>query len=137
MSRDNFIKSMLSDKVCMTPAGFNADDLSPEEFAGCYELFFDKILEISIADVSDIEGYGEFNDDCKTEYTTLREFLIGTFREDEDGYWYNWKELFETTIVERDFFDYVYQAVIVLKGNTDYKLFMKQYGNVFHYYGEV
>ena len=31
----------------------------------------------------------------------------------------------------------VYQAVIVLKGNADYKLFMKQYGNVFHYYGEV
>lgn len=31
----------------------------------------------------------------------------------------------------------VYQAIIVLKGNSNYKLFMKQYGNVFHYYDEV
>ncbi|WP_028551852.1 hypothetical protein [Paenibacillus sp. UNC451MF] len=105
MSKDHIIKSMLSEKVCMTPNGFVANKLSPKQFADCYELFFDKILEISLTDVAGVEGYGEFNDDCKTEYTTCREFLIDTFSDDKDGYWYNWKEMFETTLLEREFFE--------------------------------
>lgn len=47
MSKDNIIKSMLSDQVSMTPNGFVAEQLSPDQFADCYELFFDKVLEIS------------------------------------------------------------------------------------------
>ena len=105
MSKDNIIKSMLSEKVCMTPKGFIADNLNPKEFAECYELFFDKILEISSTDLAGVEGYGEFNDDCKTEYATCKEFLIDTFSEDKDGYWYNWREMFETTLLEREFFE--------------------------------
>lgn len=103
MSKDSIIKSMLSDQVSMTPNGFVADQLSPDEFAGCYELFFNKILEINASDIAEVEGYGEFDEDCKTEYSTCRDFLIGTFAEDKEGYWFNWKELFETTILERDF----------------------------------
>ena len=103
MSKDNIIKSMLSDKVNMTPNGFVADQLSPDQFADCHELFFDKILEISSSDIAGVEGYGEFNEDCKTEYSTCREFLIDTFAEDKEGYWFNWKEIFDTTILERDF----------------------------------
>ena len=103
MSKDNIIKSMLSDQVNMTPNGFVADQLSPDQFTDCCELFFDKILEISASDIAGVEGYGEFNEDCKTEYSTCREFLIDTFAEDKEGYWFNWKELFDTTILERDF----------------------------------
>lgn len=103
MSKDSIIKSMLADQVSMTPNGFVADQLSPDQFADCYELFFDKILEISASDIVGAEGYGVFNEDCKTEYSTCREFLIGTFAEDKEGYWFNWKELFDTTILERDF----------------------------------
>lgn len=103
MSKDNIIKSMLSDQVSMTPNGFVADQLSPDQFAECYELFLDKVLEISTSDIAGVEGYGEFNEDCKTEYNTCREYLIGTFAEDKEGYWFNWKELFDTTILERDF----------------------------------
>lgn len=103
MSKDSIIKSLLSDQVSMTPNGFVADELSPDQFADCYELFFDKVLEISASDITAVEGYGEFNEDCKTEYSTCRQFLIDTFAEDKEGYWFNWKELYDTTILDRDF----------------------------------
>lgn len=117
MSKDSIIKSMLSDQVSMTPNGFVADELSPNQFADCYELFFDKVLEISAADIAGVEGYGEFNEDCKTEYSTCRQFLIDTFAEDKEGYWYNWKELFDTTILDRDF---VEKYLIEMDTRIDY-----------------
>jgi aminoglycoside phosphotransferase (APT) family kinase protein len=52
-----------------------------------------------------VEGYGVFNDDCRTSYDSCRNFLIGTFAEDREGYWYNWREMFETTVLEREFFE--------------------------------
>ena len=39
MSKDSIIKSLLSDQVSMTPNGFVADEISPDQFADCYELF--------------------------------------------------------------------------------------------------
>ena len=80
MSKDNQIKAMLSDKVCMTPNGFVADQLNPDQFADCYELFFDNILEISSADLSGVQGYGEINEDCKTAYATCEDFSNGYIR---------------------------------------------------------
>lgn len=105
MGKDHILRSILSDKVSMTPDGFVADGLNPQQFAECHELFFDKILEIHSSDISGIEGYGLFNEDCKLEYGTCREFLIDTFAEDKEGYWYNWRDFFETTLLKRDFFE--------------------------------
>lgn len=111
MGKDNFIKSLLSDKVDMTPTGFDADQLSPEEFAQCFELFFDKILEITSSDVTGIEGYGWLDEEGKTEFATCRAFLTGTFSEDREGYWYNWREMFETTVLDREFFEQYYKEM--------------------------
>ncbi|WP_427180556.1 hypothetical protein [Paenibacillus sp. TC-CSREp1] len=105
MSKDSIIRSTLSEKVCITPNGFSADQLDMEQFRACHELFFDKIMEIHISDIKGIEGYGEFDDGCKTEYGSCKEFLVGTFAEHKEGYWYNWKEMFETTVLDRDFFE--------------------------------
>ncbi|MFF2912714.1 hypothetical protein [Paenibacillus sp. NPDC057934] len=105
MSKDHIIKLMLSEKVSMTPTGFIADQLSPEQFAEHYELFFDKIFEISSSDISGIEGYGEFDEDCRTAYGTCRDYLIDNFADDREGYWLNWREMFETTVLEREFFE--------------------------------
>lgn len=111
MGKDNRLRSLLSDQVDMTPEGYVADQLTPEHFAKCHELFFDKILEIHATNISGIEGYGEFNEECKTAYPTCRDYLIDTFAEDKEGYWYNWRELFETTLLERDFFDTYYKEM--------------------------
>lgn len=95
----------------MTPDGFVADQLTPQQFWDCHELFFDKILEIHSSDISGIEGYGSFNEECQTEYVTFREFLIGNFADDKEGYWYNWREMFNTTLLKQDFFDRYFKEI--------------------------
>lgn len=111
MSRDNFLRSILSEKVNMTPDGFAADQLTPEQFWECHELFFDKILEIHASDISDVEGYGNLDERCMTEYRTCREYIIDSFTEDKEGYWYNWREMFDTTILEREFFEHYHKEM--------------------------
>lgn len=86
---------MLSDKVNMTPNGFVADQLSPEQFKDCHELIFDSLFEIHSSDISGLEGYGRFNEDGTPEYESGRDFLTDTFAEDKEGYWYNWRRCSE------------------------------------------
>jgi len=112
MSRDNFLRSILSGKVSMTPNGFAADQLTPEQFRNCHELFFDSLLEIHASDISGVEGYGRFNEDCNPEYGSCREFLVGTFAEDKEDYWYNWREMFGTTLLQREFFEQYYKEMV-------------------------
>lgn len=102
---------MLPKTVCITPTGFVADELNPEAFQKCCYMFFDNILEISKADITEISGYGVFDDDCKTEYSTCREFLTHTFTEDKEGYWYHWKEMFETTVLDEEVFNKYYRKM--------------------------
>lgn len=111
MGKDNFLKSLLSDKVNMTPKGFVAEQLSAAEFAECHELFFDQLLEISSSDISGIAGYGWLDEEGKTEFATCREFLTETFSEKREGYWFNWREMFETTVLDRDFFEKYYKEM--------------------------
>ena len=111
MSRDNILRSILSEKVNMTPDGFVADQLTPEQFWDCHELFFDKILEIHASDISDVEGYGNLDEDCKTEYKMCSDYIIASFTEDKEGYWYNWREMFDTTLLEREFFERYYKEM--------------------------
>ncbi|MFD0672747.1 hypothetical protein [Cohnella sp. GCM10027633] len=111
MSRDIILRSILSGKVDMTPNGFVADQLTPEQFWECHELIFDKILEIHASDISGIEGYGGFNEECRTGYATYSEYLTEDFADDKEGYWYNWREMFDTTLLHRDFFDRYYMEI--------------------------
>ena len=112
MTRDLFIKEILSETVDMTPVGRIADEFSPEEFAPLAEQFFADVLEISQVDISDVEGYGEFNDENKLEYASLREFLIDDFSTEEEGYWKNWTEMFETTMLPKTFFYKYYDKML-------------------------
>ena len=77
MTRDLFVKNLLSTAVDMTPVGRIADEISSGEFESVAEQFFECILEISKADISETEGYGEFNEENKLDNRTLQEFLIG------------------------------------------------------------
>lgn len=112
MTRDLFIKKFLSTEVDMTPVGRIADELSPEEFAPLAEQFFDDILEIHKADISEIKGYGEFNDENELENETLQEFLEREFSPEQEGYWKNWTQMFETTMLSKGFFDKYYTKMM-------------------------
>lgn len=108
MTRDLFIKGLVSETVCMNPAGYIADELNPEQFKEMHTVFFDNIFKISKANIEGLSGYGEFNDDNKTEYTTCKDFILDTFSTEKEGYWYHWKEMFETTVLKQDYFEKFY-----------------------------
>jgi len=112
MTRDLFVKQMLPETVDMTPSGRVADELSTEEFASLAEQFFADILETSKADLSGVEGYGEFNEENKLEYATLRDFLVDDFSMKESGYWKNWTDMFETTMLSKAFFYKYYEKML-------------------------
>ena len=112
MNRDIFMKQILSTAVDITPSGRISNELSPEEFAPVAEQFFADILEISKADISETEGYGEFNAENVPEYKTLQEFLAGEFSPDREGYWKNWTQMFDTTMLSKDFFEKYYTKMM-------------------------
>jgi len=112
MIRDLFIKEMLSTTVDMTPIGRIADELSPEEFAPMAERFFANILEIHKANIAGIKGYGEFNEENKLEEETLQNFLESEFAPEQEGYWKNWTQMFDTTMLSKGFFDKYYAKMM-------------------------
>ena len=87
MTRDVILKKCLPDTVWKNPVGRISNELTPEEFEQCYEVFFDSILEISKADISDFVGYGEIDEDThQPETETFRGFLEMTFDNEQEGY---------------------------------------------------
>lgn len=113
MTRDQLLKECLPDKVCMNPLGRCADELTPEEFEKSYEVFFESILEINQADISGFRGYGELDDDThQPEAQTFREFIEGTFDNEQEGYWHHWQELLETGMMTREFFEKYYRKIL-------------------------
>jgi hygromycin-B 4-O-kinase len=107
MNRDIFIRNLTDDKIVMNPTGRNADELSVEEFEKNYEAFFDMIFQIADTDISSVTGYGEFNEDNKAPYSSVEEFIKETFNENNEGYWKNWKDMFETTFLKKEYFEEV------------------------------
>lgn len=113
MTRDQILRKCLPETVCMNPIGKCTDEMTTEEFEQCYEVFFDSIFEISKADISGFEGYGELNDEThQPEFKTFREFLEGTFDNEQEGYWYHWQELFETSMLTKEFFEKYYAKML-------------------------
>lgn len=105
MNRDIFIKNLTKDKINLSPKGRNANELTPEEFEGCYENFFDMIFEIAGTDISSETGYGEFNEDNKAPFDTIEAFIKAELIEEPtEGYWKNWKQMFGTTFLEEDYY---------------------------------
>ena len=112
MSRDLFMKKMLSTNVDMAPVGRVSDELSPEEFAPLAEQFFTDILEIHKADISELTGYGEFNEENRLSDCTLTEYLAKEFSPEQEGYWKNWTQMFDTTMLSKGFFDKYYAKMM-------------------------
>ena len=108
MNRDVFIRNLTKDKIEMSPKGRNANELTPEEFEKIYENFFDMIFEIAGTDISGITGYGEFDENNNAPYASAEEFIRETFNEDNEGYWKNWTEMFETSFLKKEYFDEIF-----------------------------
>lgn len=113
MNRDIFIRNLTKDRIDMSPKGRNANELSVEEFEKNYENFFDMIFEIAGTDISSLAGYGEFDENNIAPYKTVEEFIIDTFNEEKEGYWHNWRQMFETSYLKKDYFEKIYAKALV------------------------
>ena len=112
MNRDIFIRNLTKDRIDMSPKGRNANELSVEEFEKNYENFFDMIFEIAGTDISSLTGYGEFDENNIAPYKTVEEFIIDTFNEEKEGYWHNWRQMFETSYLKKDYFEKIYAKAL-------------------------
>ena len=112
MNRDIFIRNLTKDRIDMSPKGRNANELSVEEFEKNYENFFDMIFEIAGTDISSLTGYGEFDENNIAPYKTVEEFIIDTFNEEKEGYWHNWRQMFETSFLKKDYFEKIYAKAL-------------------------
>jgi hypothetical protein len=112
MNRDIFIRNITKDRIEMSPKGRNANELSVEEFEKNYENFFDMIFEIAATDISSLTGYGEFDENNIAPYNTVKEFIIDTFNEEKEGYWHNWRQMFETSYLKKDYFEKIYAKAL-------------------------
>ena len=112
MNRDIFIRNLTKDRIDMSPKGRNANELSVEEFEKNYENFFDMIFEIAATDISSLTGYGEFDENNIAPYNTVKEFIIDTFNEEKEGYWHNWRQMFETSYLKKDYFEKIYAKAL-------------------------
>lgn len=124
MNRDLFIKKILPETVDITPIGRISDELSPEEFAPVAEQFFADILKIHKADISGVEGYGEFDEENRLETETLWQFLVEEFSEEKEGYWKNWTRMFETTMLSKAFFYKYYDKMLEYAAFCEGKRFL-------------
>ena len=112
MNRDIFIRNLTKDRIEMSPKGRNANELSVEEFEKNFENFFDMIFEIAGTDISSLTGYGEFDENNIAPYKTVEEFIIDTFNEEKEGYWHNWRQMFETSYLKKDYFEKIYAKAL-------------------------
>lgn len=111
MNKDIWIKNELPQNIIMALEGRCIDELSEQEFLAICPTIFNHIISISQVDISGIKGYGEFDQEMNTQYKSLGELVDKIFDNEREGYWYHWKEIFDTTIVKEEFFEHYYNKL--------------------------
>lgn len=102
----------MPESISLNPIGNGAGEIWIEEFNEIYLKFFDSIMEIQKTDISSLTGFGEVRQDNQPEYASFHEFITQTFADDREDYWKNWRELFETSMMTRDFFETYYEKML-------------------------
>ena len=116
MNREEYLNTHLPAELKDPAIGRIVNELGIDEFEAEYNRIFDSIMKIHEADVSDTEGYGEFTADGQLPYRSFREFIVETFSETREGYWKNWKVLFDGPLLDREFFETYYEKMLHYSG---------------------
>lgn len=112
MNRDKLLRQWLPESISLNPIGEDGEKMWTEEFDEMYPKFFDSVMEIRKADISSLKGFGELDNDNQPQYDTFYEFITDTFADDREDYWKNWKELFATSMMTREFFETYYDKML-------------------------
>lgn len=124
MNREEYLKAHLPEELRNPAIGQILNELSIEEFEEVYKRIFDSIMKIHEADVSDTSGYGEFTAEGELPYQTFREFIVQTFDDKREGYWKNWRTLFDGPLLDKDFFDTYYEKMLYYSDHCEGKRYL-------------
>lgn len=112
LTRDALIQNLLGENMLRLTQARNANEVSVEEFGRIYPAFFEAVFRTAQADISGIEGFGEFDENHQPSDRTFLDFVQNTFSQDVEGYWYHWREMFECTMLREDFFEEIYARIL-------------------------
>lgn len=112
MNRDKLLRQWLPESISLNPIGSSAGEIWIEEFNEIYLKFFDSIMEIQKADISSLAGFGELTENNQPQYASFHEFITETFADNREDYWKNWKELFDTSMMTKAFFETYYEKML-------------------------
>ena len=124
MIRNETLKKILPSSILLNPIGKNGNEIWIEDFEQLYPLFFKSVLEIQKADISEFSGFGEFSEDGIPEFSTFKVFLVKSFDDSNDDYWKNWKELFNTSMMKKEFFEKYFNKMIELSSFCENQRFL-------------
>ncbi len=126
------LKQWLPENILLNSAGDDAEKIWIEEFNEIYLKFFNSVMGIQKADISLLSGFGELGDDNQPQYDSFHEFITDTFADDREDYWKNWRELFDTSMMTREFFEMYYKKCffivsivkisVILQYSTDHSI---------------
>ena len=124
MIKNETLKKILPSSILLNPIGKNGNEIWIEDFEQLYPLFFKSVLEIQKADISEFSGFGEFSEDGIPEFSTFKDFLVKSFDDSNDDYWKNWKELFNTSMMKKEFFEKYFNKMIKLSSFCENQRFL-------------
>ncbi len=95
--------------------GRGLQSLTKAEYIAALPSLIETLFAIHQTNVQDWRHYGWIGDDGEGRFPTWQSF-IGRVSEEErpDGFYGQWHTLFQTTFLERDFFEQVYQRMMDL-----------------------
>ncbi|GLX68008.1 phosphotransferase family protein [Paenibacillus glycanilyticus] len=93
--------------------GHNLSECSMEEQEQQLPELFRLLTNLANVDIRSTNGYGWIGSDGNGAYGSWRDFVAAAYAEDQTGtFWENWHDLFQTTFLERDIFEEVYNRLM-------------------------
>lgn len=95
--------------------GRGLESLTLSEYKQILPSLIETLYAIHQVDVQPWPNYGWIGDDGQGQFASWESFLTHVIEEERpDGYFGKWHTMFQTTFLERDFFDKVYQRMLDL-----------------------
>jgi hygromycin-B 4-O-kinase len=122
--------------------GRSLGSISPTEYEEALPDIIQTLFAIHQSDVSKWQGYGWIDDDGRGMYPSWKSFIAKIIEEERsDGFYGKWHHMFQTTFLERDFFETVYKYMVRLLDFCPEKRFlvhgMYGYNNILVQSGKV
>lgn len=111
--------------------GVAISSLNEKELKGAMSSVMETLTKLHSIEVMNVEGYGWLDSKGKGSYNSFTEFLQGFFSKEQEGFWKGWYDLFESSFLDYERFDFLYKKMMVLAPYCEGKRYLTHMD--FHY----